>query len=263
MSVVHRGLRILAIVVLVHVAHVTAALLALQTPWAHDYLRGLAERRASAVLNAEVGIGSLGGPLLTGASVRELTIRRANQPIVSIAGVTVDYDPFELIGGTFHLPKIVVDRPVVQATNIASLFPKRDQSRQGSGTAFTIDELVIKDGRVVIGATPEQVAGFRVPDVIRDLQAQLRLHSGSDETSVDVKQLSFVGASPAITLKQLSGSVSIDQGDLILKDISVQLAESSFEFGGTIRDFRSLGESDEEDEQVRSGARPGVVGSAF
>jgi autotransporter translocation and assembly factor TamB len=263
MPALHRSVRILAIVVLVVIALVTVALLALQTPWAHDYLRGLAERRASAVLGADVHIGSLGGSLLSGASIHDLTIQRGKQPIVSIGGVTVDYDVFELIGGTLHFPRIVVERPVVQATNIASLFPKRDRPRQGSGTAFTIDELVINDGRVVIGAQPEQVAGFRVPDVIRELQARLALHSGSNETSVTVKQLSFVGASPAITLKQLSGSVSIEQGDLILKDINVQLAESSFEFGGTIRDFRSLGESDEEDEQVRSSARPGVVGNAF
>jgi hypothetical protein len=68
-----------------------------------------------------------------------------------------------------------------------------------------------------------------------DLQARLRLHSGSDETSVDVEKLSCVGVSPAVTLKQLSGSVSIEDGNLILRDITVQRGESSFVFGVTNR----------------------------
>jgi hypothetical protein len=76
-----------------------------------------------------------------------------------------------------------------------------------------------------------------------------------------VDRLSFVGEAPAVVLKQLSGSVSIAGGDLVLEDIRVQLAESSFAFGGTIENFRRLGGRNGENQRARDSDYPGGVGS--
>jgi hypothetical protein len=218
---------------------IAATLIALQTPWARDSLRQLAERRAETALNADVAIGELTGTLLFGVTVNGLTIERDGTRVVAIEQVTADYDVFDFIQGQWELSRLVLVHPILRP----GAFKLGGNRTRGSVSRprFSIGEVIVRDGRVMIGDEPEEVSGFRVPDLIRDLDAGVSLRIGPEGAMLAIDRLSFVGQAPAVTLRQLSGTITMGEDDLVLDDIKVQLAESSFEFGGTIENFRSLG----------------------
>jgi hypothetical protein len=197
---------------------------------------------------------------LSRAIVDRLVIERDGQPIVAADRISVDYDPLQLIGGDFTFDRIAVEQPVIHATRLGSLLPQRGEPRASGGRRLRFDEIVVNDGRVVIGSAPKEVDGFRVPDVLRALQARLSLEVDPGRTAVVIERVSFVGEAPAVTLKQLTGTVRIVRDDLVLEEIDVQLAESSFQFGGTIENFRTLGGGNEDESGARDDSRAAVGG---
>jgi autotransporter translocation and assembly factor TamB len=242
-TVIRRALLVIAVVIAVMAVGVS---LLLWSPWGRGYLRDLAERQAEAFLNADVEIGGLDGSLLFGATLHDLVIARDDRRLLAIDRVRVDYSITGLLAGQLGFPLISLDHLVMRAEAIPALLPERKPGA-GGGRSFTLDRVLIDQGEITIGPTPAQVGGFRVPDVIRDLNAELSVNAGPDRTVVDVKRLSFVGEAPAVTIKRFSGAVTLADGDLVLDRVNVQLAESSLTFSARIDNFRKLGGNNAED----------------
>jgi autotransporter translocation and assembly factor TamB len=238
-----RGLIVIAIVVAVIAAAVS---LLLWSPWGRNYLRDLAEQRAESFLNADVEIGQLGGSLLYGATLDDLVVEQDGRRLLSVDRATVDYSLFQLLSGQLAFPLISLDHLVLRADAVPVLMPERKPSA-GSGRSFTLDRIVVDRGEILIGSTPAQVGGFRVPDAIQELDAELRVEVAPDRTVVNVKRLSFVGESPSVTVTRFAGTVTIADADLVLERVHVQLAESSLTFSARIDNFRKLGGNDAED----------------
>lgn len=246
-SVTRWIVRVLVGVVLTVLAVSLVLLLVLRTSWGRDYVRSIAEARASAAIGADVSLGRLSGSLLFDAVVDDVRIERDGRRLASVNSVRASYDPWDLLRGRIEIASVILDGPNIRAAALAGLGGAGQDPAGGPGRRslrrVLIEELQVRSGRVTVGSQPAEVGGFRVPDVIRALDARLRLDIGAEGTTVEVDRLSFVGEAPSITLRNLSGTVVIARGDLVLRDISVQLAESSFEFGGTIANFRRLGQS--------------------
>jgi len=220
---------------------VLAAWLALQTSWGMNYVRRIAERQASSALGAQVAIGALRGSLFYGATIDRLAITDDGEELASAALVSARYDLFDLVRGTFALDEIVVDGPVIHAKALDLLGREEPEDPQPTDRAFSIERIVIKNGQVVFGPEPSEAGGFEIPDVLRDVQADLSVQIEPEATRVAVDHLSFVGEAPDVSLRSLSGVVAIEGNDLVLEDIFVQLAESSMKLNGTIANFRNLG----------------------
>jgi autotransporter translocation and assembly factor TamB len=233
------------IAIVVAVIAVAVSLL-LWTPWGRGYLRDLAERQAESFLHADVEIGALDGSLLHGATLHDLVIARDDRQLLSVDRVRVDYSITELLSGQLHFPLISLEHLMLRAEAIPALLPERKPS-PGGGRSFSLDRVLIEWGEIVIGAAPAQVGGFRVPDVIHALNAELSVEATPNRTVVDVKRLSFVGESPPVTVKRFAGAVTIADGDLALEHVTVQLVESSVTFSARIDNFRQLGRNDAED----------------
>jgi hypothetical protein len=254
---------IVVVLVAVPVTLVLAGWLALQTSWARERLASLAARRASDALGADVTIGRLGGPLLSGSSLHEVTITAAGQPVVSVERIDVRYDLLPLLRGELALDRLRLVRPIVRASGVAALASTERPSGQGGRPALAIAEVVIVDGTVHVGPSPDQVGGVRVPDTLRAIDAIFALRTGHDGSRVDVEWLSMTGEAPSVRLERLSGSVRLGGDDLVLEDIHVRLAESTLDFHGTIRDVGNLGGRDDDASSMGRGRRAALPGGAF
>jgi hypothetical protein len=236
-TLIRRALLALAIVV---AALAVAVSLLLWSPWGRSYLRDLAERQAKSFLDADVEIGRLDGSLLFGATLHDLVVSRNERRLLSVDRVRVDYAITELLAGRLDIPLISVEQLVLRAAAIPALLPERKPGARG-GRSFTLERVRVERGEILIGLEPAQVGGFRVPDAIHDLDAELRVAVAPDRTVVDIRHLSFVGESPPVTVNRFSGAVTIADGDLVLDHVNVQLAESSLTFSARIDNFRKLG----------------------
>ncbi|MGE0703543.1 MAG: hypothetical protein AB7F99_00960 [Vicinamibacterales bacterium] len=229
----------LAVVVFGVVLIAAGALLVLQTEWGRNRIRIIAERQASQALGAQVTMSRLQGSFIYGATADELSITDEGQDIITVGQAAATYDLFDLIRGTFALDEIILDRPVIHAQSLALLGREADEPATAN-PVLSIGTIVIRDGQVLVGSEPADVGGFEVPDVIRDLNAVLSVDMQPQTMTVAIDRLSFVGEAPSVTLKQLSGTVMVDAGDLVLENINVQLAQSSMDLNGTISNFRNL-----------------------
>jgi uncharacterized protein involved in outer membrane biogenesis len=223
------------------IALLAGALIFLTTQRAHAYVAAEAERRAEAALDADVSIGRLRGTLLFGATLEDVSVASGGEPVVTIDRVVADYSAFDFLAGRFDLRRIELERPVLHR-DAFGLMGSLGDGGGGRQRRFAIDRVLVSNGRVTIGPAPSEVGGLRVPDVIRDLDAEVSLQAGPGETTIAVQHLSFTGTAPRVELQRLTGTVVIADGDLQLDDMKVKLAESSFEFGGTIENFRQLGD---------------------
>ena len=152
----------------------------------------------------------------------------------------MDYSISGLLAGQLDFPLISLEHLRLRAEAIPALLPERKPGASG-GRSFTLGRVLIDGGEISIGPAPAQVGGFRVPDVIRQLQADLSVNAAPDKTVVNVTRVSFVGEAPPVTVNRFSGVVTIEDGDLVLGRVTVQLAESSLTFSARIDNFRKLG----------------------
>jgi hypothetical protein len=241
---------------------IVLVLVGLQTTWGNDYVRRLAERQASSAIGAQVRVGAVEGSLFYGATLRDIEIADEGRSIINVGVASATYDAFDLIRGTFSLDEIVLERPVVQAGGLGLLGredPIDANEPPPTPLTFSIGTLIVRDGRVVVGERPDKVGGFEIPDEIHDLDAELSLHVRPETSLIEVAHLSFVGEAPAVTLQQLTGSVTVHEGNLVLEDIDVRLAESSLKLNGTITNFRNLGGPDGASNDVDHGSEPAAL----
>lgn len=244
MPIARRLLKVVLVIIGGVVILLAGALLALQTDWGRNQVRSIAERQASSALGAQVTIARLEGSLLYGASIDRIAVTDEGREIMSAERVSARYDLMDLLRGRFALDEIVLDGPVVYADALSLLGREEPADPPPTRQPFSIARLVITNGLVIVGEQPSEVGGVEIPDVLRDVQADLSVTIGAEDLNIAVAHLSFVGEAPDVTLRELSGTVSVEDDDLRLEDVAVQLAESSMTVSGTIDNFRSFGGPD-------------------
>ncbi|HEY3743279.1 MAG TPA: hypothetical protein VGL53_25710, partial [Bryobacteraceae bacterium] len=153
-----RTLRIVAFVGTIAIGIIALALIASQTPWFKDWLRGFAVHEANQYVNGNVSVGSLGGNLFYGVQLGDVAIDMGGEQVVAIKQIEIKYSIGELIASGMTVREIRVDQPFVllrhtaAGWNLAQLVKKEQQeaSRTGPSKPLSLPNLEIVDGRAVI-----------------------------------------------------------------------------------------------------------------
>ena len=90
-------MRALVVALILVVSMSTAAVLATQTAWFKNWLRGYIVREANSYLNGELSIGRLGGNLFTGVEMENIGLSMGGRPVVTVKDLGVEYSVFELV----------------------------------------------------------------------------------------------------------------------------------------------------------------------
>jgi autotransporter translocation and assembly factor TamB len=195
---------VLSVVVLV-----AAAVVSTQTPWFHEWARGLAERQAGRLINGQLSIGRLEGTLWTGATLSNVRITQDGRVVVAVDRVRVEYDWRQLASRHWLFPRITLTRPsIVLITDddgwrIAKLVRPR-QNQSTSAGPVQLPSLVIEDGRVGIEdlrTTP----GLRWPATVAGLHASMGLTLSRGLVDLSVERAAFEARNPSLTVAALQG----------------------------------------------------------
>jgi autotransporter translocation and assembly factor TamB len=272
-----RTVRILILSAIAIVLLLAGALLLLQTPWARDYLRDFAERKAQAALGTTVSIGGLAGNLVSEVELEHVSIGREGQPIVTAPRIEVDYSLLGLLTGDIGISSVLLHQPVVHirrtedgVLNLAALGQDagasrtpnatgRDKARAPtavnaankdasepvapatpSGRGWSVEQLAIEDGTVTLGPNVVTADAVNMPDEIVNLDANISLRSrpgGGVLAAIDA--LSFETVEPVVQVESVSGELAWAPTRLRLDDVSIQTSAGSIALDGTIADRQS------------------------
>jgi autotransporter translocation and assembly factor TamB len=246
MGIVRRLVRIVVVGLASLVLAVVAAVVVSQTAWFKDWLRGVIAREASRYVDGTVSIGRLRGNLLSGARLDDLAVNRHGKQVVAVGAVSVDYDALKLALGDLTIDRISLDRPTVMLQQndgtwgLAGAGGERRQGGQaGPGGTFSIRDIEIRDGRLLVlqdreNGTPVGTSGVATPTSIDRLDARLSVSSEAGRYRVGIERVALHSHAPDLVLIRLSGTIAAGSGPLRLDAVHAETTGTSLSVSGTI-----------------------------
>ncbi len=234
--------RTLAFAALGGLVLIVAGALLLQTPWAHNQLRGLIVSQANGYLTATLEIDHLGGSLFRGVELEGVRLRRGNEVLVAIDRVQVSYSLRELIDQGTAIRRLALTRPRIVAGkepdgrwNLGGLV-RRDAQRSrssGPGRPIRFDQIHIIDGTITLR---DRLAfgAANIPTAFTSLNAQLSFVYKPVTWTLDFSSASFAGAEPQLEVRALAGAISSGDEGWAFRALHVTTPRSEFTLDGRV-----------------------------
>lgn len=237
------ALRIVLVVAVIAAVIVLVALVAVHTPAGRKQVARIAERQLQNTLNnADVSVGEISGNLLRSPTMRDVTITRDGEPVVTAKQIDVRYDATRLMRGDLTIEQVVVREPVIhveQGRNGITLFDLAVPAHPGTtrpSRQLDLSELIIVDGRVIVGPEIDQVDGVDIPDELVNLDAELSLFRDAAGTSIDIDRFSARAMQPRLVVEEFHGRIRQSNGGWQFEDVVLRTSQSAMTLNGTIRD---------------------------
>jgi translocation-and-assembly-module (TAM) inner membrane subunit TamB-like protein len=225
---------------------VALALIVSQMPWFKDWLRRYIVRESKQYLNGELSIGSLGGNLLFGVDLGNVTVDVSGERVVAVKALTVDYSVFELVSTGIVLNEIKIDRPDVHLRrdengwNLARLVKRERKEADREGPRRPISLPVIDIAGASVSIDDRAAPGtFRLPARIEGLDVRAGFEYAPVHYTLTLDHLSFRGTSPEFTIQQLTGTIAVREDNLYLDGIALKTSETAVKVDGVIERYLS------------------------
>jgi translocation and assembly module TamB len=246
MRILRRLLHALVIVLMLVIGAAAAAIIASQTAWFKNWLRGYIVAQANQYLNGTLTINRLKGNLFFGIEMEDIGVSMDGQPVVAVKDVGLNYNAIDFITKGLSVDSIRVDKPVIylrregDTWSLSRLIKKQEQeaNRQGPAKPVSIDEIGISDGEVVVDG-PVGTSGVEVPKRFEHLDAKLAFKYEPVRYSIEISHISFRGSEPAIALNALSGGIAVHDDALHIERLALRTAETSVTVDGAVQHYTS------------------------
>jgi autotransporter translocation and assembly factor TamB len=229
----------LAAVLLILVA---VGLAVVETGWAKNRLRDLIVRQANQYLTATLSIGSLGGSLVRGLELGDISLSRDGRTLVHIDQVELEYSIRELYQEGTIIRRVRLTRPHVVGAKMAdgrwdlgALVKResREQERTGPGRPIQIQSIQVIDGRVSL-QDPLDFGAAHVPTDFESLNASFSFAYFPVRWTLVFDRVSWTGHAPDLSVQPLSGRFGRGPGGWFFENFSVHTARSAFTLDGRI-----------------------------
>jgi autotransporter translocation and assembly factor TamB len=221
-----------------------AGLIVTQTAWFRNWLRSYIVVEAQQYLNGELSIDRLGGNLFFGVELENLAVSVDGEPIVAVKDLGLDYNVFELVSKGLSVDKLRLNKPVIKLVRTTDGWSLADvvkaqeteADRQGPGRPIAVEEIVVTDGTLVVeGASDDE--GVHVPQRLEKIDGRMSFAYEPVRYTLEISQLALRTETPALSLNEFSGTVSVLDDTLFLDRFAMKTAESSVSFEGTVRRY--------------------------
>lgn len=239
-----RTLQVIALVGTLLVGIIALALIASQTPWFRDWLRGYVERQAKQYVNGTVSIGSLGGNLFYGVQLGDVAVDFNGERVITLKNVEIKYSIAELVSQGTTIRQIRLDEPYIFARreaggwNLAKIMKKQAQEadRKGPRRPISLPDIQIVNGSAAIDDRNPSSA-YRYPSRIDALNVNAGFAYEPVRYSLTLNRFSFVGKAPGLTVQNLTGRIGTRDDTLNFEKLFLQTPQTSVTIDGVVRDY--------------------------
>ncbi|HVH26694.1 MAG TPA: translocation/assembly module TamB [Vicinamibacterales bacterium] len=226
------------------VAITVTVIVASQTAWFKNWLRGYVVRQAGEYLNGTITIGRLGGNLISGIELENIVVAMDGHETVAIQDLLLNYSISEFISSGLSVDRLQLNKPRIYLRregddwSIGRLLKdqEREADREGPARPISVDEIVVTDGSIVF-EDPVGTSGVMMPRRFDRLDATLVFHYEPVRYSIDVLNLSFRGSEPTIALNELSGGISVRDDTIFIERLGLRTEETSLSVVGAIQHY--------------------------
>ncbi|HWP99841.1 MAG TPA: hypothetical protein VNK92_05175, partial [Vicinamibacterales bacterium] len=243
MRLLRRLVHMLALAGTALVLVVALGLVATQTPWFRDWLRGYVVAQSRKVLAGELTIGRLGGNLFFGVDLEDVAVTLGGERVIAVRRLELDYSIVQLVSHGLVFDRLHLEAPRVllrrtaEGWTLARLVKREaeEAERLGPGRPVAIESVRIDDGEIRIeGAGGGAV---RVPRRIAGLDVELAFHYRPVRYTVDVERLALRALSPDLTVRALRGTIAVRGADLHFEGVELRTARSALAVSGVIERY--------------------------
>ena len=228
---------------------IVSLLLLLQTPFASRLVVSKLLPKVNEQLNGRLAAEGVSGSLLSGLTLRGVTLRDPEgQVVLQAERVKVSYSLWDLINGKYVLGPLVLERPIVRLLkdhpgeqySILRVFEKRDEgvSTASKSVDLTIRDITLQDGAVVATVWREPAQPVQEqPQPLDTVQLQSvnlslpLLHYSAGPTLPRGALLEIASAraflvNPELELARLEGEARMHGDSLVIALRTIQLPSS-------------------------------------
>ena len=237
-----RSLRVIGFLLTGIIAVVCLALIVSQTPWFRGWARAYIIRSSDKFLNAELTIGGLEGNLFTGAVLTDFALTMDGERIIYARRAEIDYNLNDLLSQGVVIDSIrlfepdIVIRRDARGLNLGRLIKERERDPQGRQRTVTLSSIEINDGKIALHGIRE-VGPFIVPASFSDFDAKLVYEYQPGRSTLNLAQVSAVGANPSLPIRQLGGTLAFGDGDMHFGDLTLKTDRSNIFVAGVIEEY--------------------------
>ena len=219
----------------------------------NNYIKGRLIQALQDQINKEykVGIGSLGGNVLTGVEIENLSINEANSDLPSILSterVLLKYNIIALLRSQFRVKTFEIDSPIVYVDrnsdgdlNLIQMLQKttsETKSDTDNTFAFAVANVKINNGTVLFSDSQQHLK-FNLPDISFSLEGPLENWNHSGSFSVGKGSLKINESEiPIEQLEDMEFAISSQKSDLSTK-LTLKIGNSFID----ITDFERVWEN--------------------
>ena len=237
-----RALRFIGFFLTGIIAVVCLALIVSQTPWFRGWARAYIVRSSAKFLNGELTIGRLEGNLFTGAILTDFSITMDGERVIYARRAEIDYNLNDLLSEGVVIDRIrlfepdIVIRRDARGLNLGRMIKTRPRDPQGRQRTVTLSDIEITDGKVTLHGVRE-IGPFVVPSSFSDFDAKLVFEYQPDRSTLNIAQISALGANPAFPIRALGGTLAFGDGDMHFDALTLKTDRSNIRVDGVIEEY--------------------------
>ena len=241
-SISARLLKLIVGLVVVLLILIVAGVLAVETGWAKNQIRGLIVRQANNYLTATLDIGRLEGTLFGNIHLGDVNVKRDGASLIHVDDIVVQYSIRELVQKGVVIRSVRLVRPVIAGGkqpdgrwDLGALVKRtaREQERTGPARPIDVQSIEIIDGRILL-RDPLDFGAAHVPTDFEKLDASFRFSYVPVRWTLTFDRVSWIGRAPDLSVNKLTGSLGRGPGGWFFDNFSVDTSRSSFVLGGHV-----------------------------
>ncbi len=214
----------------------------LETGWAKNRIRELIVGQANEYLTATLSIGRLGGSLLRGLQLSEISLGRDGHTLIHVDEIALSYSIQELFQRGVVIRSVRLTHPTVVGGkmhdghwDLGALVKRdaREQNRSGPNRPIRIESIEVIDGQVSLH-DPLDFGPAHVPTQFQQLNARFSFVYVPVRWALDFSRLSWSGHSPELSVDPLTGRFGRGPNGWFFERFAVQTARSAYSLDGTI-----------------------------
>jgi len=220
-----------------------AAVVVLTTAPGHALVRDWILRTLARSVDGRVRIGEISGALWRGAVARDVELAmRDGTSVLRIERMRVGYAISDLLRGRIVLSGITIARPTLTLVqdstgrwNIERLLrlTEPDSGPKGPRPLVVLRDLVLADGTIIVRPwRPDRPVSWTMTGVNLELDRLRASHPDSTAIEAAIRQAALRVDSPAVTLEDAAGTISLDGDSVRFRLDRVRLPDTRLSLAG-------------------------------
>ena len=238
MTFLNRLFKIIKYFIIVFIIIIILIYLFIQTGFFKSQLKQYVVKMLKSEINGDLKIEKIEGNLFTKVILKEVRIVDADEEILNVESISISYSIINIINGKLFFSSFILSKPYIRliqdvsgSWNFEKFIQYKNKKEQDNRTkvnsvSFIADNIKIEEGNIYLSKQNE------IRNINIDMTASLNI--ARDDIDINIKKIQAKIDKPKIEITNLSGNISKNKKDLIIRNLHLETKYSKLKLDGRI-----------------------------